>query len=119
MTTWAQNTFSGYGTGASYNPYLVSSVEHLIQLANDVNNGNSYEGKYFELTDHMDCGGNTLEPIGGKECTNEDKSVGYYKFRGSFNGRGKTISNFKIESPSGFFLRVCLTFWVVGLKCMA
>jgi hypothetical protein len=44
-TAWAWN-----GSGMEESPYEITSTVDLDQLASDVNDGNSYEGKYFVLT---------------------------------------------------------------------
>lgn len=37
------------GEGSQNNPYLIESVEDLVWFANDVTNGNTYDGKYVNL----------------------------------------------------------------------
>lgn len=37
------------GTGTQDDPYLISSIEDLISFSDNVNSGNSYEGKYLKL----------------------------------------------------------------------
>ena len=41
--------FAG-GTGEALDPYLISNAAQLAKLATDVNNGNTYKDKFFELT---------------------------------------------------------------------
>ena len=43
----------GSGTSAE-DPYQIATVEHLQQLATDVNNGITYENKYFKVTADID-----------------------------------------------------------------
>ena len=42
------------GNGEQESPYLIESIEDLVALATNVNSGQSYEGKYFELTKTLD-----------------------------------------------------------------
>ena len=44
--------FSGEGTET--NPYLIESIEDMVNLATNVNNGENYEGKYFKLKQNLD-----------------------------------------------------------------
>lgn len=53
------------GSGTRYDPYLISTAEELARLAQTVNEGNDYDGKYFKLTADLylnDFGG-ALTPI--------------------------------------------------------
>ena len=47
-SAWASADFSGDGTEES--PYKITSVEDLNTLAERVNAGNDFKGKYFKLT---------------------------------------------------------------------
>ena len=49
----SDSTFSG-GSGSQTDPYLISTVADLQQLATDVNGGNSYSDKYFKLANDID-----------------------------------------------------------------
>lgn len=46
--------FSGNGT--EEDPYLIKNCEDMAYLANEVNNGNSFEGKHFKLIANLDFG---------------------------------------------------------------
>ena len=48
QTAWA---WSGNGTSSS--PYQITSTSDLLQLANDVHDGNTYSGKYFKLMNDL------------------------------------------------------------------
>lgn len=96
----ADSTFSG-GSGTKDDPYLISSTANLDQLATDVNGGNTYEHKYFKLTNNIsydpkqltidnDGDGNNdsnFTPIGCDESvlTNSSK---VNRFLGHFDGKG-------------------------------
>ena len=82
--------FSG-GDGSQTNPYEIKSVEDLQQLANDVNGGNTYYGKYFIVTANIDLSSvANFTPIG-----NQNTSA----FAGTFDGNNSeyTISGMKIN----------------------
>ncbi len=42
------------GTGDEDTPYKIQYIEDLVELSNNVNDGNNYEGKYFVLTRDLD-----------------------------------------------------------------
>lgn len=42
------------GKGTLTNPYKIRSIEDLVKLSNDVNEGETYEGKSFELVSDLD-----------------------------------------------------------------
>lgn len=80
------------GNGTVSNPYLITGGSDLAYLANQVNLGQSYEGKYFQLTNDIDLDFKEWTPIG-----NYDNS-----FRGIFDGAGHSISNCNISTDSSF-----------------
>ena len=59
-----------------------------------MNSGTDYEGKFFKLTADIDLGGNEWTPIGGY----------YHCFKGTFNGDGHTVSNFKIKKSDDNYI---------------
>ena len=84
------SAFSG-GDGSQTNPYQIASVEDLQQLANDVNGGNTYYGKYFIVTANIDLSGvANFTPIGDQNTS---------AFAGTFDGNNSeyTISGMKIN----------------------
>lgn len=101
--------FEGEGTEA--NPYKISSLDHLILLADKVNNDDNYVstyynnsytrtyiGKYFEMTNDIDMGGYRFEAIG---------STWKQRFAGIFDGKGHTIKglcvNGGLDQYAGLF----------------
>lgn len=72
--------FAG-GTGISDDPYLIATPAQLAYLAQQVNGGTSYEGKYFRQTEDFDLGGNKWAPIGS----------GNHPFKGHFDGDNHEI----------------------------
>ena len=53
---WAQ--FGG-GNGSNWNPYIISTTDHLTTLANNVNGGNDYLDTFFRLDADLDYTGKT------------------------------------------------------------
>ncbi|MBP7102087.1 MAG: hypothetical protein KBA86_02460 [Bacteroidales bacterium] len=92
-SSFAQVSWSK-GDGSQANPYQIESVVHLQYLAIQVNKGFSYENTFFILMNDLNlssvCGNN----IGGlaKDWVVIGNSKGV-KFRGSFDGNKKIISN--------------------------
>ena len=97
MTAFAEETPSfGGGTGTQEDPWLITSQEDLIALAEFLNSGNAEtfdteaagvgncHGYYFKQTADIDLTGVTWEPIG--------YSGGCY-FAGNYDGGGHSITN--------------------------
>jgi len=88
IATAAQAQFGG-GSGQSKNdPYIISTTDHLTELANNVNGGNHYRDTYFRLDADLDFTGKTYTVIGTSQ-TND--------FCGNFNGNGHTISGVQLN----------------------
>ena len=79
-------TSFSWGEGTEEKPYLIVDGTELAYLAEQVNNGTTYEGMHFQLASDIDLGNNEWTPIG-----NTDNS-----FRGVLDGAGHTITNAKI-----------------------
>ena len=104
-TMWADSAFGG-GSGTQADPYKIETPQHLRQLAADVNDGNSYEGKYFKMTSSFSCWIEPFTPIGGKYYTvgsGSSSSTGSRQFRGNFNGNGYTINDLYICPTEDFY----------------
>ena len=88
--------WEGSGT-TSYDPYLIKTIADMTQLANDVNSGNSYAGKYFALAENLEYTGtsNNYIPIG-------DNNI--HSFSGHFDGCGKTIKGIRCTSDTYDYL---------------
>lgn len=87
------------GSGTQDDPYLIIYPSQLLKLADDVNSGQEYYGKFFKLGNDIDMDGIAFEGIG--------KGSGSNEFQGNFNGDNKIISNVTIDRPTedyiGFF----------------
>ena len=109
MTAFAEETPSfGGGTGTQEDPWLITSREDLIALAEFLNSGNAEtfdtenagvgncHGYYFKQTADIDLTGVSWEPIGYS---------GSYYFAGNYDGDGHSIKNAistgKVD-PDGF-----------------
>lgn len=105
QTLWAQTTnkycsidiyadsYAG-GDGSKTNPYEIATAEQLAKLARDVNNGNTFRGKYFKLTADIDLSGGIWMPIG--KYYNYGNSNNRLFF-GKFDGNGHVIKNMHIQ----------------------
>lgn len=105
QTLWAQttnkycsidiyaNSYAG-GDGSKTNPYEIATAEQLAKLARDVNNGNTFRGKYFKLTADIDLSGGIWMPIG--KYYNYG-NVNNRLFFGKFDGNGHVIKNMHIQ----------------------
>jgi hypothetical protein len=82
-----QDIFGG-GIGTEEYPYLISTTDHLDQLATKVNNGNNYSGKFFLMTADLDYSGKPYNPVG---CMRSDGVIRH--FAGFFDGNYHTITN--------------------------
>jgi hypothetical protein len=69
-------------------PYEISTAAELAGLAKLVNDGNTFEGETISLTGDIDLGDHYWTPICNHRFT--------VSFRGTFDGRGNTISNMTI-----------------------
>lgn len=105
QTLWAQTTNKYYsidiyadsyagGDGSKTNPYEIATAEQLAKLARDVNNGNTFLGKYFKLTADIYLSGGIWMPIG--KYYNYGNSNNRLFF-GKFDGNGHVIKNMHIQ----------------------
>ncbi len=94
------------GSGTESDPYLIKSRDHLILLADQVNNDTEYVGKYynvdytrtylgkhFALANDIDLEGYRMDAIGWSNTQH---------FAGSLDGRGHKLSNLRIASNSSY-----------------
>ena len=99
------STSFGGGSGTEVDPYRLSTPEHLTELQVVVDSGNSFEGKYFVLTNDIDFTGydndsnpdnGNFEPIGE---FNEDTER---FFSGNLDGKGYAIQHLSIKQPDNY-----------------
>ncbi len=89
-------SFSG-GDGTQSKPYLILDGSELAYLRSQVNNGNTYDGKYFQLVGDIDLNNRAWTPIGVN--TNNGRTT--TTFQGIFDGAGHSISNCTITCYTG------------------
>ena len=92
LGNWSNNTasFPGLGTSSS-NPYMITTPQQLAYLAVQVNRGfTTYTGSYFRLDADLDLGAHYWMSIGTIDS----------RFKGQFDGNGKTIKNMIVRSWS-------------------
>lgn len=76
------------GSGTSADPYLIESAEHLSYLATSVNNGTTYDGIYFKMTNDLDLNNLEWTPIGSSQTNS---------FKGHFHGGNYRIYGLSID----------------------
>ena len=76
------------GTGTETDPYIIAKASQLAYLAESVNNGESYSGKYFKQALDLSLAGKPWTKIGGGSSQ--------IPFSGNFNGNGKKIYGLSI-----------------------
>ena len=90
ITLYAQWDKIWDGDGSNSDPYQISNAEKLTALQTQVNeNGFSYTGKWFRLTNNIDLNNEPWTPIGVDAL---------HSFGGSLDGGGKAISGLKVET---------------------
>ena len=90
------NSYAG-GTGSKEDPYLIENGEQLAYLAEQVNNGEKYTGKYFKIIKSINLGGANWIPIGGiieENITGLEDIENY--FDGELDGQDNIIANLRI-----------------------
>lgn len=85
-TTTGLSTVQFDGTGDAESPYLISSALHLKKLVDDVEQSETYEGKYFKLTTDIHITADEWTPIGDYHYSNPKQ------FSGNFDGDNHVIS---------------------------
>ena len=96
ITLYAQWDKIWDGDGSNSDPYQISDAEKLTALQKQVNeNGFSYTGKWFRLTNNIDLHDELWTPIGS----------GKVIFCGSIEGNGNTIRglNVDVDGDAGLF----------------
>ncbi|MFV0467560.1 MAG: GLUG motif-containing protein, partial [Dysgonomonas sp.] len=95
---WGQ-TWTGSGDTPE-DPYKIISKEQLVELADSVNTGITYNGKYFILTSDVDLSAYGTNYDNGKGW----KPIGYYNssnekgiFQGNLDGNGHRITGLIIN----------------------
>ena len=82
-----------YGKGTAENPYEIRNVNDLKLLAEKVNSGTDYAGKYFKQTANIDLSNETNWTPIGTMLVEEVRP-----FQGTFDGDEHQITNLKISN---------------------
>ena len=88
------------GDGTAQSPYLIASVEDWNKLATNVYLGESYNGKYFQMTQNISVG----RGVGYHPDANT-----YHAFEGTFDGDGHTLT-FNYTTDVEFCGLFCYTY---------
>src|SRR5690606_29508928 len=83
---------SGGKGNSSANPMLISHPGQLVYLAEQVYRGNTFAGKYFELSNDIDLNRFNFMPIGWYVTTANNRP-----FSGYFDGQGYKVLNLNIR----------------------
>ena len=91
---WDGTVATGFanGSGSETDPYLISTSAQLAYLAQKVNGGEPYEGKYFRQTANFDLAGKKWTPIGN--FPNE--------FKGHFDGDNKEVYDLNVDITGSY-----------------
>lgn len=91
---WDGTAAAGFesGTGDSSDPYIIKTAEQLAFLAKQVNGGETYRGKYFQLEADLDLSGSEWTPIGTETVP----------FSGKFSGNSHVLTNVKISAAGDY-----------------
>ena len=86
-------SFAG-GDGSKNNPYKISNGAELAYLSQEANKGNTFNGKYFELTNDIVLNEGNAADWGTTAPANQFTPIGVWTtgFQGNFDGKGYTIS---------------------------
>lgn len=90
------------GKGEENDPYLIEDVEDLKKLAENVNNGERYANKHFQLTANIDLKKEEWTPIGTKVYVGEFGQPESRYFQGTFDGGGHQITNLTITGRNEY-----------------
>ena len=89
------------GSGTAEAPFVIANSDKLMMVAKAVNNGNGFEGVYFELKDDIDLSGaDSWEPI-GKLVHQIQYTFVTFKFEGNFDGKDNIIT---FDQGAGLFM---------------
>jgi hypothetical protein len=88
--------------GDEANPYIIDTARKLAYLAQQVNSGEGFPGKWFELTKDLDLAGIEWDPIGHSKSAQGESWSRDLSFRGHFNGGAHVVSNLNITNGGDF-----------------
>lgn len=80
------SSFAQQGSGSQHDPYIITQCSQIAKLAQQVNSGNSFSGKYFTVAANLDFNNILFSPIGTSD----------HPFSGFINGNGNKMSNITV-----------------------
>ena len=89
---WDGTVATGFngGTGTEADPFIIATAEQLAYFRNEVDAGNTFEGKYVKLNANINLNNINFDPIGwGYDY--DGFTEGGKTFNGIFDGNNKTI----------------------------
>lgn len=101
---WDGKTETPYiGSGTESDPYLIVNADNLAYFRTQVDNGNSFEGKFVKLNNNIYLSGKLFDPIGWgyiNESHNREGVAGKV-FQGTFDGgqydeKGELVGRYTI-----------------------
>lgn len=94
VPVWDGSVATGFesGDGTQADPYIIKTGEQLALLAQQLNAGADYSGKFFKLSNSINLAGKPWTPIGNNNN----------QFKGKFDGNGNSIYGLKVESASDY-----------------
>ena len=107
VDTWDGQTVSAFAThdangselgNSETSPILINNCAQLAYLAQQVNGGTDYYGKFFKLTDDLNLAGKEWTEIG--RGNNDPSSV--KPFSGTFDGAGHEIMGLKVDANRNY-----------------
>lgn len=90
------------GSGTKEDPFIIQELKDLKELSQLVQQGGTYEDKFFKLTADISLKGEEWTPIG--VWGDHDLGWGNKPFRGNFDGNGHTISGLTIKKSGEGYL---------------
>lgn len=103
MASWDGTSTSGWtGDGTETSPYLIENENQLAYLAQQVNSGTNYSGKYFQQTADFDLGGVQNADGTWSSASMQWIPIGNKNnpFKGHYDGDGHSITNLYINATS-------------------
>ena len=93
----APSDYGWAGEGAEDEPYLLSNATDFVRLAELIEDGNFFDGIYFQLPDDIDFTGSSFQGIATNQSTTYNSNL---RFEGHLDGAGHKISHLVIGSPT-------------------
>ena len=87
------------GSGTEADPWLICHTSQMDLLAERVNSGTLYEGQFFRLCADLVYDSTNLYVDGGNYVP-VGNYISSFRFKGSFDGDGHTISGIRINNPA-------------------